>query len=304
MQKIVWDMDPGIDDALALILALKSPEVEILGITAVAGNAPVELTSANARRVLEYLGVSSIPVAQGAEKPLNRKLADARSFHGVDGLGDCGLPPPTTPLHSQPAPAFLANLILENPGELVLLATGPLTNLALAMKLHPGLSQFLKALVFMGGAYELTPYAKGNQTLFAEFNIWEDPEAAQLVFSQSADLVAVGLDVTQDPSTWLTREHLEKLSLGPPAAQLAARIIRRTVERHGHCELHDPLALAAIIWPELFEFTSAQVEVITRGPERGRTLLAKREGADVRIAHKVEGERFLKLFLSRLLEGR
>lgn len=295
-------MDPGIDDALALILALKSPEVEVLGITTVAGNAPVELTSANARRVLEYLG-RGIPVARGAEKPLSRLLTDARDFHGADGLGECGLPPPTTPLHSQPAPAFLANLILENPGELVLLATGPLTNLALAFKYHPELPRFLKSLVLMGGVYGLTPYARGNQTPFAEFNIWEDPEAARLVFGQPVNLKAVGLDITQDPSTWLRGEHLEILRSGPPAAQLAARIATHAIERWGCCELHDPLALATIIWPELFEFAPASVEVAACGLERGRTHLVQREGAPkVQIACKVEGERFLQLFLSRLLE--
>ena len=302
MQRLIWDMDPGIDDALALILALESPEVEVLGITAVAGNAPVELTSANARRVLEYLGAGDIPVARGAEKPLSHPLVDARDFHGADGLGECGLPPPTTPLHSQPAPAFLARLILENPGELVLLATGPLTNLALAFKYRPELPQFLKGLVIMGGVYGLTPYARGNQTPFAEFNIWEDPEAAQLVFDQPVSLTAVGLDVTQDPSTWLRREHLKILRSGPPAAQLAARIATHAIERHGCCELHDPLALATIIWPELFEFTPASVEVTTCGLERGGTHLVQREGAPkVQIARKVEGERFLQLFLSRLL---
>ncbi len=296
-------MDPGIDDALALILALKSPEVEILGVSTVAGNAPVELTSANARRVLEYLKVQSIPVAQGADRPLSHPLVDARDFHGADGLGECGLPPPTTPPHPEPAARFLTSLILDNPGCLTLLATGPLTNLALAFQHHPQLPRLLNGLVLMGGSYGLTPYAKGNQTPLAEFNLWQDPEAAQIVFRGGESLTAVGLDVTQDPSTWLEGKHLAKFKSGPPAARLAARLAGHVIKRYGHCELHDPLALAAILQPSLFEFISVPVGIAIKGPERGRTTLAPgKEALHVRVARAVKGEQFLEFFLSRLME--
>jgi inosine-uridine nucleoside N-ribohydrolase len=123
-------MDPGIDDALALILALKSPEVQILGITTVAGNAPVEMTNSNARRVLEYLNIESIPVVMGAANPLNHPLEDALSHHGPDAMGNCNLPSPKLPLHPDEAWDFLARLVLDGPGEITLIATGPLTNVA------------------------------------------------------------------------------------------------------------------------------------------------------------------------------
>ncbi len=152
MHKVVWDMDPGIDDALALILALKSPEIRVLGITTVAGNAPVEMTSANARRVLEYLNADSIPVAMGAANPLDRPLEDALSYHGPDGLGNCGLPSPLTPLYPAEGRDFLARVVLDAPGEVTLVATGPLTNVAYAFELHPELPGLLAGLVLMGGA--------------------------------------------------------------------------------------------------------------------------------------------------------
>jgi len=174
MHKVVWDMDPGVDDALALILALKSPEVQVLGVTTVAGNAPLEVTSANARRVLECLSAESIPVAMGAANPLRHPLEDALSYHGPDGLGNCGLPSPLTPLYRAKAWDFLARSVLDAPGEITLVATGPLTNVAYAFELHPELPGFLAGLVLMGGAYSLTPYGKGNRTPFAEFNIWQD----------------------------------------------------------------------------------------------------------------------------------
>jgi len=200
MRKVVWDMDPGVDDALALILALKSPEVQVLGIITVAGNAPVESTSANARRVLEYLNEGGIPVVMGAASPSNHPLEDALSYHGSDGLGDCGLPSPKLKLYPAKAWDFLAQSVLDAPGEVTLVATGPLTNVACAFELHPELAGLLAGLVLMGGAYGLTPYGKGNCTPFAEFNIWQDPEAAHIVFNSGVDIFAVGLDVSMDPA--------------------------------------------------------------------------------------------------------
>ncbi|MCK4581215.1 MAG: nucleoside hydrolase, partial [Dehalococcoidia bacterium] len=153
MRKVVLDMDPGIDDALALILALKSPEIEVLGITTVAGNAPVETTTANARRLLEYLGASDIPVAAGAAKPLRHALVDALDYHGSDGLGECGLPSPRLGPHPAKAWDFLADLALNAPGQITIVATAPLTNVALALEAHPELARLLSSLVVMGGAY-------------------------------------------------------------------------------------------------------------------------------------------------------
>lgn len=308
MRKVILDMDPGIDDALALILASKSSEIQVLGITTVAGNAPVEMTSTNARRVLEYLNTTSIPVAMGAANPLKRPLVDARDYHGPDGLGQCDLPPPKLPLHPAKAWDFIAELVLNTPGELTLVATGPLTNIAIAFERRPELARALSRLVIMGGAYNLTPYSKGNQTPFAEFNIWQDPEAAYTVLSSRTDIFAVGLDVSTNPTACLNSQHSEQLKAGhTPSAHLAARLVEYAVKRHGRCELHDPLALAALLDVSLFDFVSAPVEVTTGdGWDRGITHVLPSERAgempSIHIAAGVDGLRFLNLFLSRILE--
>jgi purine nucleosidase len=312
MHKVLWDMDPGIDDALALILALKSPEVQILGITTVAGNAPVEMTSTNARRVLEYLNAESIPVAMGAANPLSHLLDDAVSYHGPDGLGNCNLPPPKLPLHPDEAWDFLARLVLDAPGEVTLIATGPLTNVARAFELHPELSGLLAGLVLMGGAYGLTPYGKGNRTPYAEFNIWQDPEAAHIVFNSGANVFAVGLDVTMNPAACLNRQHLELIKTRhTPAAHLVTQLVEYQVKRHGCCRMHDPLALAVLLDASLLDFTLAKVEIVEGNDwDRGVTRVLPSESCHlsanssqpIHVASAVDGPRFLKLFLSRILE--
>jgi purine nucleosidase len=305
MHKVVWDMDPGIDDALALILALKSPEIQVLGITTVAGNAPVGMTSANARRVLEYLNAESIPVAMGAANPLNHPLEDALSYHGSDGLGNCGLPSPKLLLYPAKAWDFLGRLVLDAPGDVTLVATGPLTNVAYAFELHPELPGLLARLVLMGGAYGLTGYGKGNQTPYAEFNIWQDPEAAHIVFNSGADIFAVGLDVTMDPAACLNRQHLERVKTRhTPAAHLVAQLVEYEVKYHGCCRMHDPLALAVLLDASLLDFTLAKVEVVEGNDwDRGVTRILPANGSQlIRVASAVDGPRFLKLFLSRILE--
>ena len=305
MHKVVWDMDPGVDDALALILALKSPEVQVLGITTVAGNAPVEITSANARRVLEYLDAGSIPVAMGAANPLNHLLEDALSYHGPDGLGNCGLPSPLTPLYPAKAWDFLARSVLDAPGELTLVATGPLTNVAYAFELQPKLPELLNRLVLMGGAYGLTPYGKGNCTPFAEFNIWQDPEAAHLVFSSGVDIFAVGLDVTMNPAACLNSQHLTQIKAKhTPAARLAAQLVEYEVKYHGCCRMHDPLALAVLLDDSLLDFTLARVGVVKGNDwDRGVTRILPSDSLQlIHVASAVDGPRFLKLFLSRILK--
>jgi inosine-uridine nucleoside N-ribohydrolase len=163
-------MDPGIDDALALILALKSPEVQILGITTVAGNASLEMTTTNARRVLEYLNVESIPVAMGAEHPLTRPLEDALGYHGPDGLGNCGLPPPRLPLHPDKAWDFLARLVLDTPDEITLIATGPLINVAHAFQRHP----------------ELPKHIRNYPSIWPAWFLWEAPMVSPLMAREIA----------------------------------------------------------------------------------------------------------------------
>ncbi len=312
MRKVILDMDPGIDDALALLLILRSPEIQVLGITTVAGNAPVEMTGANARRVLEYLGAGNIPVTMGAANPLNHPLEDALSHHGPDGLGDCGLPPPKQPLYPAKAWDFLARLVLDASDEITLVATGPLTNVAYAFQLHPELPGLLAGVVIMGGAYSLTPYGKGNRTPVAEFNIWQDAEAAQVVFNSGADIFAVGLDATMDPAACLNSQHLEQIETGrTPAARLAVQLVEYEVKHHGCCRMHDPLALAVLLDSSLFDFVSAGVEVVGGSDwDRGATRILPSDSCQlsansfqsIQVASAVDGPRFVKLCLSRILE--
>jgi purine nucleosidase len=306
MHKVVLDMDPGIDDALALILALKSPEVQVLGITTVAGNGPVEVTSANARRVLEWLNADGIPVAMGAANPLNHPLEDALNYHGPDALGNCSLPPPTVPLHPSKAWDFVREVVLNTPGEITLVATGPLTNVARAFMFDSGLPELLARLILVGGAYGLTPYGKGNRTLYAEFNIWQDPEAARIVFESGVEIFAVGLDVSMDPVACLNEWHLERITTGEtPAAHLAAQLVEYDIECHGCCRMHDPLALATLVDASLLDFASARVEIVEGDSwDRGVTRILPSDGLQsIHVARAVDGPRFIELFLSRILES-
>jgi len=305
MHKIVWDMDPGIDDALALILALRSPEAKILGITTVAGNAPVEMTSVNARRVLECLGASNIPVAMGAAHPINCALEDALSYHGLDGLGNCKLPSPLTALHPLKAWEFIIQLVLDAPREITLVATGPLTNVAYAFELHPELPELLARLVLMGGGYSLTHYGKGNRTPFAEFNIWEDPEAAHIVFNSGVEIFAVGLDVTMDPAACLNNQHLEQIESGhTTTTHLVTQLVEYELKYHGCCRMHDPLAFTVLLDGSLLDFTWAKVEVVTGNDwDRGVTHILPSDSLHlIHVACAVDGPRFLKFFISRILE--
>jgi purine nucleosidase len=220
-------------------------------------------------------------------------------------LGNCNLPLTKLPLYPDKAWDFLARLVLDAPGELTLIATGPLTNVAYAFEIHPELPRLLASLVLMGGAYNLTHCGKGNCTPFAEFNIWQDPEAAHIVFNSGADIFAVGLDVTMNTAACLNGQHLEQMKTGhTPAAHLAARLVEYNVKYHGCCRMHDPLALAMLLDASLLDFTLASVEVI-RGNDwdRGVTrILPSGSSQLIHVASGVEGPRFLELFLSRILE--
>ncbi len=306
-RKVILDMDTGIDDALAIILALNSPELKVLGITTVAGNAPVKLCSTNTLRILEHLNTNDIPVIEGMEKPLKQPFSGALGYHGPDGLGEINLPPPKLHTKSTLAWEFIAESVSRNPGEITLIATGPLTNIAVAFQHVPGLASSLSRIVLMGGAYGLTQYGKGNRTPFAEFNIWQDPEAAKIVFDSKAVISAIGLDVSMNPSACLTKYHLKQIQkCNNPHARLSAELIKYIINRHTYFELHDPLALTAALDIPLFGFISAPIEIITGdGWDRGITRILPKEEIShhsAYIANTVNGERFLELFLSRLCD--
>ncbi len=311
-KRVLLDMDPGIDDALALLLALKSPELEVRAITTVAGNVEVEKTTRNALRILEYLGLETPPVVMGSDRPLVRELFTAKHVHGQDGLGGLPLPEPgLSPLPGR-AEEVMAEEV-ERGEKTTLVCTGPLTNLALALQKHPGMARRVEKVVVMGGAYGLSAYGCGNVTPVAEYNFYVDPEAADLVLGSGAPLLCVGLDVTMDPAAMLSEEEYKELRRGKTReARLAAELLKPMMRRFGRVALHDPMALAAVLRPGLFRTGKHRVRVETRGElTRGQAVVDRRsfvlpgeewEGYEARVCEKVDGKGFLRFFLERLME--
>jgi inosine-uridine nucleoside N-ribohydrolase len=306
-RKIIFDMDPGIDDAIALIMATRSAEIEIIGITTVAGNVPVELGTRNALSILEYLDIDNIPVIEGAQDPLAVPFVGARGYHGEDGLGEIGIPSPILRKITGTAWNFIAEQVLANPGEITLLATGPLTNLAIAFRNFPELPSALSNIVIMGGAYGLTVFGKGNRTPFAEFNIWQDPDAAQIVFDSTASLYAIGLDISHDPAVCLNKSHLELINRDSSRyGVITGKLLDFVFQHHDCFEPHDPLALAAVIDKSLFHFIPSYLAVMTQNDwKRGATYIKPYDYENHRpgtyIAQSINETRFIEMFLSRLI---
>jgi inosine-uridine nucleoside N-ribohydrolase len=298
MTEILLDCDPGHDDAIALLLALASPEVELVGVTTVAGNQTLEKTTANAIRVLEVVGRGDIPVAAGADRPLVREPRVAANVHGETGLDGPDLPlPQARPVHEH-AVDFLAERIAGT----TLVATGPLTNVALLLARHP--SARPERLVLMGGAS-----AEGNVTPAAEFNIWADPEAAARVFAAGLDVTMVGLDVTHQ--ALMTRQHADQLRRAGRAGQVVAElwdffsVFHREVYAFDGAPVHDAVAMAHVIQPELLELKRLHVAIDTESTLcRGRTVvdLWRRTGEEpnASVAVGIEAEAFLDLLVQRL----
>ncbi len=305
-------MDVGVDDSLAILLALRSPELEILGITAVAGNAPLENTANNTLRVLEAAGRTDIPVARGAAKPLTREPEAALHVHGNDGLGGSSVPQPTQmTFDERPAVQFISDIVMAHePGEITLIPTGPMTNVAHLMREAPDAFSRLKDIVLMGGAFALTPYGHGNVTTISEFNIWADPEAAAELVQADIPITAIGLDVTTDPSGSINPERHQGLANSADLyANLAAMISAQVLERFGVVNIHDAQAVAAVIDPSLFRTETYPIEIITQdGSVRGQTIVDRRPGSrrssgpEIAVATDVDGPRFLELLLGRLTQ--
>ncbi len=307
-------MDGGIDDALALILALRSPELEVAGITAVSGNVPVQQAAINGLRVVELVNRPDVWVAKGLANPLIRDPIRATSFHGRDGLGDSNLPKPSTKPHEKNALDLISEEIASTKRRgLSLIATGPLTNIAALFTKDPDVARKVDDLVIMGGAYGLTKYGVGNETPVAEFNIYSDPEAAKIVFESQVSLKAVGLDVTMVPDAQLSpKEFVRVKQSKSKLAQFAAKILAKTMGRWGRFALHDPMAVAVNVRPSLFKFEKHPVAVETKGEySRGMTIPDRREwlpksrllGQRVSICNNVRSDEFKELLLGRLLHN-
>jgi len=295
---ILLDCDPGHDDAIALLLALASPEVELHGVTTVAGNQTVEKTTANAIRVLELVGREDVPVARGADRPLVREPFVAAYVHGESGLDGPDMPAARGGPVAEHAVEFLAERVAGT----TLVATGPLTNVALLLALHPDAPP--DRIVLMGGAI-----AEGNVTPAAEFNIWADPEAAHRVFRSGLDVTMVGLDVTHQ--ALVTPRHADELRasgrVGSVVADLLAFYDRfhREVYGFGGSPIHDAVALAYAFRPDLLETRELNVEIDCESELcRGRTVvdLWRRSGREpnAHVAVGIDAEGFIGLLLTRI----
>jgi inosine-uridine nucleoside N-ribohydrolase len=263
--KVIIDTDPGVDDAFALMLAMRSPELNVMAVTAVAGNLPLEITLPNALRMVEICDRTDIPVAAGASAPLIRQQVTASYAHGENGLGGVTLPSPKITAVKEHAAELICRIVLEHPGEVTLIGLGPLTNLALALRSEPDLAKAIKSIVLMGGSL-----SGGNVTPAAEFNFYVDPEAASIVFNSGVPITMVGLDVTRKVE--LTEPYIRQLEAGTNkpsrAAAGIARAIMATYRGHGEKSgptLHDPLAVSALIRPDILTFESYRVQIETNG---------------------------------------
>jgi purine nucleosidase len=264
-RRIILDCDPGHDDAMAILLAQGTPELELAAITTVAGNHPLELTTLNALRVCELAGIRGVPVAAGCASPLLRQLVTASHIHGVSGLEGHTWAPPSLHAVSEHAVDLITDLVMSSPGEIALVAVGPLTNLAVALRREPRLAERVREVVLMGGSY-----TRGNVTPAAEFNIFVDPEAAAVVFEAGWPLTMVGLDVTE--RALAGEQVLQRIaSLGTPVSTAIVGLLRFYAERQfretGSLEppVHDPCAVARVARPELLEQRPARVGIELAG---------------------------------------
>jgi purine nucleosidase len=306
-QRVILDVDTGVDDALGIILALRSPELEVLGITTVSGNAPVDRTTANTLLTLEILGAPDIPVVGGAAAPLAGSPLTAAEVHGLDGLGGIAdeYPAPTRRA-GQGASDFMLEALRRFPGELTLIATGPLSNVATAIRRDAETMRRLKSLIVMGGAIRVP----GNAGPVTEFNFAADPEAAAVVLEAGLDITLVPLDVTEQ--VVLSRADLEGMPSGGAVPDFIRAMTATTLAFHQEHEgfdgmfLHDPLAVGTAVDPFLLRTEPMPVAVERRGGLTAGMTVAdlrrrRRAAPTASVGVGVESSRFLELFRRRVL---
>lgn len=306
-RRIIIDTDPGQDDAVAILMALASEELEVVGITAVAGNVPLELTEKNSRIIVALSGREDIPVYAGCSKPLGRELVTAEEVHGKTGLDGMELTEPSIPLEDKHAVDFIIETLRENnPGTITLCPLGPLTNIAQAMIQAPDIIERIQEIILMGGAY----FEVGNVTPTAEFNIYVDPEAAKKVFSSGVPITVLPLDVTHQVLT--TKTRMDKVRnignrTGKEVANLTTFFERFDKEKYGldGAPLHDPCVIAYLLEPEIFEGQFVNVEIETESElTRGMTVADWWDVTDrnpnALFIGKVDSDRFFELLTERL----
>ena len=306
-RKIIIDTDPGQDDALAILLALASPELEVMGITAVAGNVALRLTEKNARKICELAGKPQTRVFAGAIRPLVRPLVTAEEVHGKTGLDGPDLPEPKMPLQKQYGVDFIVDTLLsERSGTVTLCALGPLTNIALALIREPKIAGRIKEIVLMGGGF----FEGGNVTPTAEFNIYVDPHAADVVFRSGIPIVAMPLDVTHKALTTAKRiAAFRKLGtrVGIATAELLEFFERFDEEKYGSDggPLHDPCVIAYLLKPELFKGRYCNVSIETTSElTMGMTVIdwwgVTKRPKNATVMRDIDHDGFFKLLIERL----
>ena len=305
-QSLIIDCDPGVDDAVGLFLAFGSPELDLLAITTVGGNVPVERTARNARIIRQIAGREDVPVFAGAARPLVRDPAGAGEFHGAEGLGDLDPFEPRAGLAEGDAVAAIVSRVMARPkGDVAVTVMGPLTNLALALRAEPRLAGWLGAVVVMGGARS----EGGNITASAEFNIWADPDAAAQVFASGCEVVAFGLDATHQVRA--TEDRIAAIEdIETPVARATAGLLRfsQRIEREvvgwDAAPLHDPCPVAWLLRPDLFTLKPCRIAVETGSDlTRGHTAVEFRvdaTGARHRWAIAADGQGVFDLIAERL----
>jgi purine nucleosidase len=304
-KRIIIDTDPGVDDALAFLLALASPEIQLEALTTTQGNVTIEKATRNALSVLELGNASRIPVASGSVVPLVQPLRASAHVHGESGLGNAQLPEPQAKPLPQHAVDYLIKRILAEPGEISIFPIGPLTNIAMAIRKEPRFAGAVRELVIMGGAV----LENGNITPQAEFNIYVDPHAAHIVFHSGIPITLIPLDVTH--KCLLRPENVDRLMRIPsPISRFIRDIFEVYIKfssdfGYSGCALHDPLTLATVIAPELLTLKEYYVDVdISGGVSMGKTfadiLNVTKKPANMKVAMDVHGDDFIELFLQRM----
>lgn len=300
---IIIDCDPGVDDAIALMLALKSPELTVKAITVVAGNVPLALTQRNARQICELLGRSDIPIYAGCPRPLVRSLITAEAVHGKTGLEGATLPEPSLPLQPTHAVSYLIDTLRAADEPITLATLGPLTNIAVAIVQAPDILNHIERIVMMGGGI-----THGNITPVAEFNIYVDPHAAHVVFEAEVPITFLSLDITHQVLT--TPARLDAIrALGNPVSEVAVAVLshygKADEERLGQmgAPLHDPCVIAYLLRPDLFTTYPGTVQVELNSPlTLGQTVvsLAKAEHPTIDIVETVNAAGVYELLTKRL----
>ena len=304
---IIIDTDPGQDDAVAILLALASPEFEVLGITAVAGNVPLALTQLNARKICELAGRADMKVYSGAIRPMVRTLVTAEEVHGKTGLDGPVLAEPTMPLQPQHAVDYLVETFMANPaGTITLCALGPLTNVALALVREPRIASRIKQIVAMGGGY----FEQGNVTPSAEFNIYVDPHAARIVFEAGIPITLIPLDCSHGALT--SRARLDKFRALPNRAGAATTEMLNFFERYDVHKygfdggpLHDPCVLAWLLRPDLFKGREVNVAIECESElTMGATVIdwwkVTGRPANANVMRSVDADGFFDLLVERI----